>query len=85
MVSERAQDAVKDSVFGGLAVARAAKSSSLADSVRSAFVHGLDVVLVVSGGLGLLGVLLAVVWLPRHVGADTAEPAESEHEAADAV
>ncbi|MET9258051.1 DHA2 family efflux MFS transporter permease subunit [Streptomyces sp. NPDC048182] len=82
---DKAQDAVKDSVFGGLGVARAVKSPSLAESVKSAFVHGLDVVLVVSGALGLVGVLLAVVWLPRHVGQSAPEPAESHHEAADAV
>ncbi|WP_240351257.1 DHA2 family efflux MFS transporter permease subunit [Streptomyces olivoreticuli] len=82
---EHAQAAVKDSVFGGLAVARAAKSSALADSVRSAFVHGLDVVLVVSGGLGLFGVLLAMVWLPRHVGESATGTAKSDHEVADAV
>jgi MFS transporter, DHA2 family, multidrug resistance protein len=82
---ERAQDAIKDSVFGGLAVARAVKSSALADTVRSAFVHGLDVVLVVSGGLGLLGVLLAAVMMPRRVGDRAAEPAKSDHEAADAA
>ncbi|MGW2231378.1 MFS transporter [Streptomyces formicae] len=82
---ERAQDAVEESVFGGLAVARATHSSSLADSVSAAFVHGLDVVLVVSGALGLLGVLIAVVWLPRRVGRSAAQNAESEHEAADAA
>ncbi|MEU6994016.1 DHA2 family efflux MFS transporter permease subunit [Streptomyces sp. NPDC046465] len=84
-VPAQAHDAAKDSVFGGLAVARALKSSTLGDSVRAAYVHALDVVLVVSGALGLLGVLLAVVWLPRHVGQSTAKTAESEHEAADAV
>ncbi|MDQ0772852.1 DHA2 family multidrug resistance protein-like MFS transporter [Streptomyces aurantiacus] len=80
---DAAQDAAKDSVFGGLGVARAMESSSFADSVRSAFVGALDVVLVVSGFLGLLGVLLAVVWLPSHVGQSTPQPAESEHDAAD--
>ncbi|MDP1270977.1 hypothetical protein, partial [Klebsiella pneumoniae] len=70
---ERAQDAVKESDYGGLAVARAATSPTLADSVRTAFVHGLDVVLVVSGGLGLLGALIAAVWLQRRVGQGAAQ------------
>ncbi|MFI0737530.1 MFS transporter [Streptomyces sp. NPDC021100] len=88
----RAQDAAQDSVFGGLAVARAVKSPELADRVGSAFVHGLDVVLAVSAGLGLLGALLAAVLLPRRVGdharqvGDRAgKPAKSDHEPADAA
>ncbi|MDX3434361.1 DHA2 family efflux MFS transporter permease subunit [Streptomyces sp. ME01-18a] len=81
----QARNTVEDSVFGGLAVARAIKSEALAESVRSAYVTALDVVLVVSGGLGLLGVLLAVVWLPRQVGQSTPKAAESGHEATDAV
>ncbi|MGW7433179.1 DHA2 family efflux MFS transporter permease subunit [Streptomyces sp. NPDC054861] len=84
-VPAQARGAVEDSVFGGLAVARAINSEALAESVRSAYVTALDVVLVVSGGLGLLGVLLAVVWLPRQVGLSTPKAAESGHEAADAV
>ncbi|WP_331763742.1 DHA2 family efflux MFS transporter permease subunit [Streptomyces anthocyanicus] len=80
-----ARDAVGDSVFGGLTVARAIKSEALADSVRSAYISALDTVLVVSGILGLLGVLLAVVWLPRQLGQSTSKTAESGHEAADAV
>ncbi|MEV4116546.1 MFS transporter [Nonomuraea sp. NPDC049695] len=54
----------RESVFAGLAAARSAGSAGLADMVRSAFVHGLDIVLVTSGGLGLLGVLVALAWLP---------------------
>ncbi|MEW1685997.1 DHA2 family efflux MFS transporter permease subunit [Streptomyces sp. NPDC093594] len=84
-VPTQARGAVEDSVFGGLTVARAINSEALADSVRSAYVSALDLVLVVSGVLGLLGALLAVVWLPRQVGRSTPKAAESGHEAADAV
>ncbi|WP_256726747.1 DHA2 family efflux MFS transporter permease subunit [Streptomyces acidiscabies] len=84
-VPAAAQEAAKDSVFGGLAVARSISSSSFADSVRNSFVSALDIVLVVSGFLGLLGVLIAVVWLPREVGQSTAKAPESEHDAADAA
>jgi DHA2 family multidrug resistance protein-like MFS transporter len=79
-----AADATRDSVFGGLAVAQAMRLPDLAESVRSAFVHGLDVLLVVCGGIGVLGVLLAVIWLPRHApaGRREPEPAKSEHESA---
>ncbi|MGI5163769.1 DHA2 family efflux MFS transporter permease subunit [Spirillospora sp. CA-253888] len=79
---DQAADAARESVFGGLAVARAAKSGALEDSVRSAFVHGLDVVLLVSGGLGVLGALLALLWLPRRVGPAQGQPTQSEHEPA---
>jgi len=54
----------RDSVFTGLAAAHSANSAALEDTVRSAFVHGLDLVLITSGGLGLLGVLLVLTWLP---------------------
>jgi MFS transporter, DHA2 family, multidrug resistance protein len=77
--------AARESVFGGLGVARAVRSTALADSVRAAFTHGLDVLLVTCGGLGLFGVLLAVIWLPRHApsaGTADSEPAESRHEPA---
>jgi DHA2 family multidrug resistance protein-like MFS transporter len=75
--------AARDSVFGGLQVARAMGSTSLADMVRAAFVHGLDVVLVACGGLGALGVVVALLWLPGHaaaVGQDEQESAELKDE-----
>ncbi|TMR29728.1 DHA2 family efflux MFS transporter permease subunit [Nonomuraea zeae] len=54
----------RESVFAGLAAARSAGFAALEGTVRSAFVHGLDLVLVTGGGLGLLGLLLALAWLP---------------------
>lgn len=81
-LSESAQGAVKESVFGGLEVAKLTNSSALADTVRSAFVSGLDVVLAVSGGLGVLGLLIALVWVPRRrAGQGDAQPSESQYEA----
>ncbi|HEX6473376.1 MAG TPA: DHA2 family efflux MFS transporter permease subunit [Streptosporangiaceae bacterium] len=77
--------AARESVFGGLGVARAARSPALAGSARAAFTHGLDVVLVTCGGLGALGVLLAALWLPRRpspVRRTDVEPAQSNHEPA---
>jgi DHA2 family multidrug resistance protein-like MFS transporter len=41
--------------------------NALADAVRVAFVHGMDLTLVVSGGLVLAGAILAVLFLPRRV------------------
>jgi EmrB/QacA subfamily drug resistance transporter len=70
------------SVFGGLAVAARLRSAELAEAVRAAFVHALDVVLLVSGGLGLLGIVIAFAWLPRgRVGRREPGTAESQHEA----
>ncbi|SEH03014.1 drug resistance transporter, EmrB/QacA subfamily [Nonomuraea solani] len=54
----------RESVFAGLAAARSTGSATLEGTVRAAFVHGLDLVLAVSGGLGVVGVLLALAWLP---------------------
>jgi DHA2 family multidrug resistance protein-like MFS transporter len=75
---------VREGVYGGLAVARKTGSAALADDIRAAFVHGMDVLLVVSAGLAVLGVLLALVLPPRQpeVGPGRSERPESEHEAA---
>jgi DHA2 family multidrug resistance protein-like MFS transporter len=55
----------RESVFGGLAVARERRSQQLIASVRSAFVHGLDEALVVSAAFALAGLVLALVFLPK--------------------
>jgi DHA2 family multidrug resistance protein-like MFS transporter len=78
-----AAHAVREGVYGGLAVARGAGSVSLAASVRTAYVHGMDTLLVVCAGLGVLGALLALLLPPRPaVGTGLPERPESEHEAA---
>jgi MFS transporter, DHA2 family, multidrug resistance protein len=55
---------VKESVFGGVAVARYLHSSSLLASVYAAFVHGTDVALVVSAAIAGAGIILALIFLP---------------------
>ena len=55
---------VRGSVFGGVAVAQAPGSKSLATSVRAAFVHGIDAALLVSVGFALVGLVLTLVFLP---------------------
>lgn len=55
---------VHNSVVGGVAVANKLHSSSLLEMVRSAFVHGLDVMLTICMGIAVLAVLLAVIFLP---------------------
>jgi MFS transporter, DHA2 family, multidrug resistance protein len=73
--------AVRSGIFGGVAVARQAGSASLLASVRTSFVHGMDVALVVSAGFGVAGLILAVIFLPRHSARKTTVPVQE----ADAV
>lgn len=61
-----AAQATRQSVFDGVAVARALHSEPLLVSVRGAFVHGMDVALAVSVGFAAAGCLLALVFLPSH-------------------
>ncbi len=55
---------VQQGLFEGLAVAGKLGSSALLDSVRSAFVYGMDVSLMVAAGIAGVGMLLALVFLP---------------------
>ncbi len=57
--------AAKSSVVAGVAVAHALGSAALLDSVRSAFVHGMDTMLWVCGGIALASAILALLFLPR--------------------
>jgi EmrB/QacA subfamily drug resistance transporter len=83
--------AVRSSVFGGIAVARRLGSPALLDSVRAAFVHGIGLMLWVSAGLAVAGIVLALAFLPWRATAvatgpaatgEAAEGAESAHERA---
>ncbi len=64
--------AARQSVFGGVAVAHALHSALLLQSVRAAFVHGTDVALLVSVGFALVGLVLALAFLPAHARAPAA-------------
>lgn len=76
-LSGEATGRVKDSVFAGVAIARGAGSSELLDSVRTSFTHGMDVALVASAGIAVLGAVLALVYLPARA---PAEPAPEKNE-----
>jgi DHA2 family multidrug resistance protein-like MFS transporter len=67
--------AARQSVDGGLAVASQIRSAGLAQSARTAFVHGIDASLVVSAGIGMTGAILALAFLPRG-GADRGSRSE---------
>jgi MFS transporter, DHA2 family, multidrug resistance protein len=59
-----AASAVKQSVFAGVAVAGQVHSPALLDSVRSAFVAGMDAALVVSAATAAVAMVLALIFLP---------------------
>jgi MFS transporter, DHA2 family, multidrug resistance protein len=61
----QAAAAVRSSVGSGVAVAGKLGSSSLADTIRTAFVHGMDLMLWTCGGIAVGCALLAVLFLPR--------------------
>lgn len=60
-----ASHAAHDSIGAGLHVAATLHDDSLAQAVRAAFVHGMDLTLICSGGLTLLGAVLAATFLSR--------------------
>ncbi|HEX6467674.1 MAG TPA: MFS transporter [Streptosporangiaceae bacterium] len=79
--------AVRQGIGGGVEVARRLGDQALLGSVRAAFVHGMDVVLVTGAGLLLVSAVATLVLLPRRAdeaataGAAGAERAgQSEHE-----
>jgi hypothetical protein len=57
--------AVRSSVGAGVGVAGRLGSSSLLDTIRSAFVHGMDLMLWTCGGIAIVSALLALLFLPR--------------------
>ncbi len=68
-----AADTIRKSVAGVIATAQASGSHALLDMVRTAYVHGLDVMLWVCAGIAIASSVLAIMFLPRRVEA----PAES--------
>jgi EmrB/QacA subfamily drug resistance transporter len=68
-----AASAARDSVFAGVRVADQLGSAPLRETVRGAFVHGMDVMLVACGGVAAAAVLLALLCLPgRRAATDAA-------------
>ncbi len=57
--------AVRESVFGAVAVAQRAHSALLLTTSRAAFVHGMDLALTVSATIAIAGAVLTVVFLPQ--------------------
>ena len=64
-VPAAAEHAIRASVAGGVATARATGSQALLEGVRVAYVHGLDVMLWACSGIAIVSALLALAFLPN--------------------
>jgi MFS transporter, DHA2 family, multidrug resistance protein len=75
-----AAEVVKRSVFAGVAVADQLHSAALLDSVRHAFVQGMDAALVFSAAIAALAMLAALTFLPGRetIAADTERQAAEQ-------
>jgi len=67
---------VRGSVAGGVDVAAKLGSVPLLDQVRTAFIHGMDLMLWTCGGIALASALLALAFLPHRTGS-AAEPEQA--------
>jgi DHA2 family multidrug resistance protein-like MFS transporter len=73
--------AARQSIFGSVAVAHQIGSASLLASAHTAFAHGMDLALVVSAVIAVLGGVLTMIFLPRTNVSKEASHARSEREA----
>jgi EmrB/QacA subfamily drug resistance transporter len=64
-IPKSAATAARESVFSGVAVAHKLRSPTLLTSVHRAFVHGMDMALLVSAAIAVAGLVLTVVFLPQ--------------------
>jgi DHA2 family multidrug resistance protein-like MFS transporter len=81
----QAQSAVRGSVAGGVATAEASGSPQarfLLDAVRTAYVHGMDVMLWICGSIAIAAALLALAFLPSRTEAVTDEDGRHDTDAA---
>ena len=64
---------VRQSVFAGIAVGQKVHSPQLIESVRDAFVHGMQLAFLVSAGISIVGTVLTVIFLPQSNASMVAE------------
>lgn len=76
---------VRQSLFGGIAVAARLHSPALLSMVQNAFVRGMDVSLLVAAGIAVAGLVLALVFLPSRVFAASAPGVAKAAKAASSV
>jgi DHA2 family multidrug resistance protein-like MFS transporter len=72
-----AAETARSGLFGGIAVAQQTGSQQFLDSVYSAFVHGMDVALVVSVAVAAAGILLSLIFLPGGRRPGRSQPADA--------
>jgi MFS transporter, DHA2 family, multidrug resistance protein len=77
-----AATAVQSSVFAGLEVARQLGSAALEAGVRSAFIDAMQAALVAAAAITVVGIPLALAFLPRRARAGSGERSQSDHEPA---
>jgi MFS transporter, DHA2 family, multidrug resistance protein len=77
----QAAAAVRSSVGAGVGVANKLGSTALLDTVRTAFVHGMDIMLWTCSGIALGCAILALVVLGRRVAAERSDAVEAGGEA----
>jgi EmrB/QacA subfamily drug resistance transporter len=65
--------AARQSIFGAVAVAQKIHSPALLASAHTAFVNGMDLALLVSGAIALVGLALTVAFLPNATTAKTTD------------
>jgi DHA2 family multidrug resistance protein-like MFS transporter len=58
----------RQSVAAGVGAATRLRSAQILENVRTAFTHGMDIMLITCGGIALLSAILAVMFLPRRAG-----------------
>ena len=73
-----AADAVRKSVFAGVAVGGQLHSAALVASVREAFVRGMDSALLVSAAIAVVAILVALMFMPGRVPGAAAAPTAAE-------
>jgi hypothetical protein len=72
---DAAASAAKSSVVAGVTIANQTGSVPLLDSVRHAFVAGMDTMLWACVGIALASAILAAIFLPRRADGEAAQPA----------
>ncbi|MEE4275625.1 MAG: DHA2 family efflux MFS transporter permease subunit [Thermoleophilia bacterium] len=79
-----AAELARDGVSGGVAVARQLDSTAVLENVQAAFIHGMNVALLVCAALAVVGAVTAALLLPRRAAATArggGQEIESEHHA----
>jgi hypothetical protein len=81
----RAAAAVRESQVAGLELAAKLHLRELAASIEAAFTHGMDVVLVVCGGLAALGAVFGVIFIPNRAASPAASGEDAKVDVSDSI